>query len=102
MVLGQLQQVERQSRQIVDQLNESRQLPLPVQWQPRADRQRSHPSGHAGSERRLQLFGRDRLDAHLLPAKMWITGLNALQTPLLHLHTQANVSFRGPRSTWIS
>jgi L-arabinose isomerase len=26
------------------------------------------------------------------PAKMWITGLDALRTPLLHLHTQANVS----------
>jgi L-arabinose isomerase len=26
------------------------------------------------------------------PAKMWIAGLDALQTPLLHLHTQANVS----------
>ena len=26
------------------------------------------------------------------PAKMWITGLDALQTPFLHLHTQANVS----------
>jgi L-arabinose isomerase len=25
------------------------------------------------------------------PAKMWIRGLDALQTPLLHLHTQANV-----------
>ena len=25
------------------------------------------------------------------PAKMWITGLDALQTPFLHLHTQANV-----------
>ena len=29
-----LQQVERQSQQIVDQLNEPGQLPLPVQWQP--------------------------------------------------------------------
>src|ERR687889_643324 len=26
------------------------------------------------------------------PAKMWITGLDALKTPLLHLHTQANVA----------
>ena len=26
------------------------------------------------------------------PAKMWITGLDALRTPFLHLHTQANVS----------
>ena len=25
------------------------------------------------------------------PAKMWIAGLDALQVPLLHLHTQANV-----------
>ncbi|HMR49937.1 MAG TPA: L-arabinose isomerase, partial [Arachnia sp.] len=25
------------------------------------------------------------------PAKMWITGLDALRKPLLHLHTQANV-----------
>ena len=25
------------------------------------------------------------------PAKMWISGLDALRTPLLHLHTQANV-----------
>ena len=25
------------------------------------------------------------------PAKMWIAGLEALRTPLLHLHTQANV-----------
>jgi L-arabinose isomerase len=26
------------------------------------------------------------------PAKMWISGLNALDKPLLHLHTQANVA----------
>ena len=26
------------------------------------------------------------------PAKMWIAGLDALQTPLLHLHTQANAA----------
>src|ERR1700712_3377319 len=26
------------------------------------------------------------------PAKMWISGLTALQKPLLHLHTQANVA----------
>jgi len=26
------------------------------------------------------------------PAKMWITGMDALRTPFLHLHTQANVS----------
>jgi L-arabinose isomerase len=34
----------------------------------------------------------DRLDAHVSPAKAWIGGLNALDKPLLHLHTQANLS----------
>ncbi len=30
------------------------------------------------------------------PAKMWISGLDALQKPLLHLHTQANVELELP------
>jgi L-arabinose isomerase len=30
------------------------------------------------------------------PAKMWIAGLNALDRPLLHLHTQANVALPWP------
>jgi L-arabinose isomerase len=30
------------------------------------------------------------------PAKMWIAGLNALDKPLLHLHTQANVALPWP------
>ena len=37
------------------------------------------------------------------PAKMWITGLDALRKPLLHLHTQANRGAAvGRRSTWTS
>ena len=34
----------------------------------------------------------DGLDAHLFPAKAWIAGLDVLRKPLLHLHTQANLS----------
>jgi L-arabinose isomerase len=87
-----LQQVERQSQQIVDQLNDSRQLPLPVQWKPvLTDAEAIH---------RILLDANADPDClgviawmHTFsPAKMWITGLDALQTPLLHLHTQANVS----------
>jgi L-arabinose isomerase len=84
--------VERQSQQIVDQLHDSGQLPLPVQWQPvLTDAEAIH---------RIMLDA--NADPNCLgviawmhtfsPAKMWITGLDALQTPLLHLHTQANVS----------
>ena len=87
-----LQQVERQSQQIVDQLNDSEQLPLPVQWKPvLTDAEAIH---------RMMLDANADPDClgviawmHTFsPAKMWITGLDALQTPLLHLHTQANVS----------
>ena len=87
-----LQQVERQSQQIVDQLDESGQLPLPVQWQPVL----------TDSEAIHRIMLEANADSNCLgviawmhtfsPAKMWITGLNALQTPLLHLHTQANVT----------
>ena len=87
-----LQQVERQSQQIVDQLNESGQLPLPVQWQPVL----------TDSEAIHRIMLEANADSNCLgviawmhtfsPAKMWITGLNALQTPLLHLHTQANAA----------
>jgi L-arabinose isomerase len=87
-----LQQVERQSQQIVDQINDSAQLPLPVQWKPvLTDAEAIH---------RIMLDANADPDClgviawmHTFsPAKMWITGLDALQTPLLHLHTQANVS----------
>ena len=87
-----LQQVERQSQQIVDQLNQSGQLPLPVQWQPvltdseaihRVMLEANADSNCLGVIAWMHTFS---------PAKMWITGLNALQTPLLHLHTQANVT----------
>ncbi|MGH3340396.1 MAG: L-arabinose isomerase, partial [Propionibacteriaceae bacterium] len=82
-----LQQVERQSQEIVNQLNGSGQLPLHVRWQPvLTDAEAIH---------RVMLEANADLDClgviawmHTFsPAKMWITGLNALQTPLLHLHT---------------
>ena len=87
-----LQQVERQSQQIVDQLNESGQLPLPVQWQPvltdsetihRVMLEANADSNCLGVITWMHTFS---------PAKMWIRGLGALQVPLLHLHTQANAA----------
>jgi L-arabinose isomerase len=87
-----LKQVERQSQQIVDQLNDSGQLSLQVRWQAVLT--------DAESIHRMMLDANADPDClgviawmHTFsPAKMWITGLDALQTPLLHLHTQANVS----------
>jgi len=42
------------------------------------------------------------VDAHVLAGEDWIAGLDALRTPLLHLHTQANVTLPWPTSTWTS
>jgi L-arabinose isomerase len=84
-----LAQVEQQSRRIADQLGDG-DLPVPVVWQPvLTDADAIHA-----------LVLRANADPDCIgviawmhtfsPAKMWIRGLTALQTPLLHLHTQAN------------
>jgi L-arabinose isomerase len=85
-------QVEQQSQDVVRMLETSGQLPVQVEWKPvLTDSNAIH---------RLVLAANADPDCIGLiawmhtfsPAKMWINGLDALQTPLLHLHTQANVS----------
>ena len=87
-----LDQVASQSQAIVARLSEVAGLPVNVVWKP--------VLLDAGS------IHRQMLDANsdpacvgviawmhtFSPAKMWIAGLDALRTPLLHLHTQANVT----------
>jgi L-arabinose isomerase len=83
-----LQQVAVQSQAVAAGLEG---LPVRTVWKPvRTD---------ADSIRRIALEANARDDVvgivawmHTFsPAKMWIAGLEALQKPLLHLHTQANV-----------
>jgi L-arabinose isomerase len=83
-----LRQVADQSRGVVAGLDG---LPVPVVWKPVL----TDPDGI----RRLALDANARDEVigvvawmHTFsPAKMWISGLDALRKPLLHLHTQANV-----------
>ena len=87
-----LAQVEQQSRVIVDQLNEVDTLPVPVEWKPvLTDSGAIHQTIMAANAD-PDCIGLMAWMHTFSPAKMWITGLNALQTPFLHLHTQANVS----------
>jgi L-arabinose isomerase len=87
-----LDQVASQSRQIVDTLNGSDLLGTDVAWKPVLT--------DADAIHRLVLeanadpscIGVIAWMHTFSPAKMWIRGLDALQTPLLHLHTQAGVS----------
>ncbi|MBD8207941.1 L-arabinose isomerase [Microbacterium sp. CFBP 8790] len=83
-----LKQVAEQSQAVVEGLNG---LPVKVVWKPVLK--------DSDSIRRmaLEINGRDDVIGVIAwmhtfsPAKMWISGLDALQKPLLHLHTQANV-----------
>jgi len=85
-----LDQVAEQSRAIVDRLAASSRLPVTVVWKPvlldaasihRQVLEANSAPGCVGVITWMHTFS---------PAKMWIAGLDALQKPMLHLHTQAN------------
>ncbi|KPC66479.1 arabinose isomerase, partial [Streptomyces sp. NRRL F-6602] len=85
-----LAQVTAQSREICRTLAERTALPARLVWKP--------VLADAAAIRRICLDAEaDDTCAGLIawmhtfsPAKMWISGLDALRKPLLHLHTQAN------------
>jgi L-arabinose isomerase len=87
-----LQQVASQSRVIAEALGAAPGLVAPVVWKPVLT--------DTASIRRLCLdataddscIGLIAWMHTFSPAKMWISGLEALGKPLLHLHTQANVA----------
>ncbi|WP_375390173.1 L-arabinose isomerase [uncultured Amnibacterium sp.] len=85
-----LAQVAEQSQAIADELGAG--VPVRVDWRPvltdaeairRAMLDANGDDGVIGVIAWMHTFS---------PAKMWIGGLTALQKPLLHLHTQANVA----------
>jgi L-arabinose isomerase len=87
-----LAQVEQQSRQIVDQLNAAEGLPVPVEWKAVLTESASIHKIIMAANADPDCIGLITWMHTFSPAKMWITGLDALKTPFLHLHTQANVS----------
>ena len=85
-----LDQVANQSKEIAGALDAGPELTVPVVWKPVLT--------DADAIRRIMLEANND-DACIgviawmhtfSPAKMWITGLDQLRKPLLHLHTQAN------------
>ena len=87
-----LAQVEQQSRAIVDQLNDAGTLPVPVEWQPVLTESSAIHKIIMAANADPDCIGLIAWMHTFSPAKMWITGLDALRTPFLHLHTQANIS----------
>jgi L-arabinose isomerase len=86
-----LRQVAAQSQQVCNLLQEAPEVPVRLVWRPVLT--------DADGIRRTMLEANLADDVigvitwmHTFsPAKMWISGLDAVQKPLLHLHTQVNV-----------
>jgi len=87
-----LQQVAEQSQEIARRLDAADGLPVKIVWKPvltspeeilRVCLAANAEPGVVGVVAWMHTFS---------PAKMWISGLDALRKPLLHLHTQANVT----------
>jgi L-arabinose isomerase len=87
-----LDQVARQSQQIAATLDASAEISVPVVWKPvltTAPAIRQACLDATASERCVGVIAWMHTFS---PAKMWIGGLDALRKPLLHFHTQANLS----------
>ncbi|HEY6749557.1 MAG TPA: L-arabinose isomerase [Mycobacteriales bacterium] len=87
-----LAQVAAQSQEVSRTLSGSGGLPVDVRWQPVL-------TDAAGIRAALTAANDDPACVGVIawmhtfsPAKMWISGLDALRKPLLHLHTQAHRS----------
>ncbi|HIZ35552.1 MAG TPA: L-arabinose isomerase [Candidatus Ruania gallistercoris] len=86
-----LDQVAAQSQEVARLLEDSGEVPVRIVWKPvltdaaairRAALEANADDACIGVITWMHTFS---------PAKMWITGLDALRTPLLHLHTQAGM-----------
>ncbi|HEX5205336.1 L-arabinose isomerase [Paractinoplanes rhizophilus] len=85
-----LAQVAAQSQQVAAMLDASADIPAPIVWRPVL-------TDAAGIRAVMTAANADDRCAGVIawmhtfsPAKMWISGLEALRKPLLHLHTQAH------------
>jgi L-arabinose isomerase len=87
-----LRQVAEQSQEVAQTLEKSEALPFRLVWKPvltSADAIRRSCLDATASD---SVVGVITWMHTFSPAKMWIAGMDALQKPMLHLHTQANLS----------
>jgi L-arabinose isomerase len=87
---GTLRQVADQSARVVAELNASGAIPLPVVLQPVLKEQDAIHRQMLDVNSDPTCVGVIAWMHTFSPAKMWINGVQALQKPMLHLHTQSN------------
>ncbi|MGC0249937.1 L-arabinose isomerase [Pseudactinotalea sp. Z1748] len=87
-----LDQVAAQSQQVAGLLDEAGQVPVRIVWKPVLKDTAQIRSLALEANADPDCVGVIAWMHTFSPAKMWITGLDALRTPLLHLHTQADAA----------
>ena len=87
-----LEQVARQSRQVAASLGASAEIPVRIVWKPVLTTAAAIRQACLDATASARCAGVIAWMHTFSPAKMWIGGLDALQKPLLHFHTQANLA----------
>ncbi len=87
-----LDQVAAQSRVIAERLGDTAGLPVRLVWKPVLLDSVSIHRQMLEANSSDECVGVIAWMHTFSPAKMWISGLDALQKPLLHLHTQAGMA----------
>jgi L-arabinose isomerase len=86
-----LAQVAEQSQEVARALDASDDVPVTVVWKPVLKDSAAIRRAMLDANSDDKVLGVITWMHTFSPAKMWISGLDALRKPLLHLHTQANV-----------
>ena len=87
-----LAQVASQSQEIAKTLGAASDIPVTIVWKPVLTDSEAIKRLFLEANANDTVVGVIAWMHTFSPAKMWIRGLDALQKPLLHLHTQANVA----------
>src|SRR4029453_3487402 len=86
-----LRQVAEQSQRIAETLDAASGVPVKIVWMPVLTDSAAIKKVVLEANAADDVIGLVAWMHTFSPAKMWIAGLDALQKPLAHLHTQANV-----------
>ncbi|MFW2513838.1 L-arabinose isomerase [Demequina sp. SO4-13] len=86
-----LRQVAEQSQQVAATLDGAAAVPARIVWKPVVKSRDGIRQAMLEANANDKVIGIIAWMHTFSPAKMWIAGLGALDKPLLHLHTQANV-----------
>ncbi len=86
-----LRQVAAQSQALVETLDAAPDVPVKLVWKPVLTGPEAIRRAMLDANADDRVIGVITWMHTFSPAKMWITGLQELSKPLLHLHTQANV-----------